>query len=125
MEAHKGEWINWSDDGTYSNFTRLPYPQKVVVLIDAGCASTTEQFLLEARQSSKVTLMGQNTSGTLDYSNWVESPLVCFPYVLRYPTTRSRRIDVGQGIDNIGIKPNRYLNPKENWVKAAVQELEK
>jgi len=125
MEAHKGEWINWSDDGTYSNFTKLPNPSKVVILIDRGCASSTEQFLLEARQSSKVILMGQNTQGTLDYSNWVESPLVCFPYVLRYPTTRSRRIDVGQGIDNVGIKPNRYLDPKTDWIKAAVQELDK
>lgn len=125
MEAHKGQWINWSDDGTYANFTKLPNPSKVVILIDNGCASSTEQFLLEARQSTKVTLMGENTSGTLDYSNWVPSPLVCFPYVVRYPTTRSRRIDVGQGIDNVGIKPNRHLEPKEDWIKAAVQELEK
>jgi hypothetical protein len=125
MEAHKDQWINWSDDGRYSNFKRLPNPSKVVVLIDNSCASSTEEFLFEARQSSKVILLGQNTSGTLDYSNWVPSPLVCYPYVLRYPTTRSRRIDVGQGIDNIGIKPNRYLNPKEDWIKAAVQELEK
>lgn len=125
MEAHKGQWINWADDGIDSNFKRLPSPSKVVILIDGNCASSAEQFLLEARQSSKVTLMGQNTSGTLDYSNIVPSPLVCFPYVVRYPTTRSRRIDVGQGIDNIGIKPNRYLNPKEDWIKAAVQELEK
>jgi hypothetical protein len=125
MEAHKGQWINWSDDGTYSNFKRLPNPSKVVVLIDNSCASSAEEFLFEARQSSKVILLGQNTSGTLDYSNWVPTPLVCYPYVLRYPTTRSRRIDLGQGIDNIGIKPNRYLNPKEDWIKAAVQELEK
>lgn len=125
MEAHKGQWINWSDDGTFSDFATLPNPSKIVILIDGSCASSAEQFLLDTRQSSKVTLMGQNTAGTLDYSNWVPSPLVCYPYVLRYPTTRSRRIDAGQGIDNVGIKPNRYLNPKEDWIKAAVQELEK
>ncbi|MBV8389881.1 MAG: hypothetical protein JO080_08785 [Mucilaginibacter sp.] len=125
MEAHKGQWFSWSDDEINSDYKKLPSPLKVVVLIDGGCASSTEQFLLEARQSAKVILMGENTSGTLDYSNWVESPLVSFPYALRYSTTRSRRIDIGQGIDNVGIKPNRYLNAKEDWIKAAVQELEK
>lgn len=125
MEGHKGKWINLADDHTYADFTQLPNPSKIVILIDQNSASSAEQLLLSARQSSKVILMGQNTSGTLDYSNWVETPLLCFPYVLRYSTTRSRRIDAGQGIDNVGIKPNRYLNPKEDWIKAAVQELEK
>jgi len=125
MEAHKGQWINWSNDGTFSDFKKLPNPSKIVILIDRDCGSSTEQFLLDARQSSKVILMGQNTSGTLDYSNWVETPFICFPYALRYSTTRSRRIDIGQGIDNVGIKPNKYLNPKDDWIKAAVDELEK
>ncbi len=125
MEANKGKWITKSTDNVMSNYKKLPEPIKVVVLIDKGCASTTEQFLLAARQSSKVILMGENTSGTLDYSNWVEAPFSCMPYVLRYSTTRSRRLDVGQGIDNAGIKPDRYLNPNEDWIKAAMDALEK
>jgi len=69
--------------------------------------------------------MGDNTSGTLDYSNVREAPFLCMPYILCYSTTRSRRLDVGQGIDNIGVKPNIELKPGTDWIEAAVKELEK
>jgi hypothetical protein len=125
MENNRGKWIRHSDDDVISNYTKLPYPKKVVILIDHDCASSTEQFLLFARQSSKVTLMGQNTSGTLDYSNVVEAPFSCMPYTLRYSTSRSRRLDHNQGIDNLGIKPQQYLSLKDDWITKARAELEK
>ena len=42
------------------------------------------------------------------------------PYRLWSPTTRSRRIDIGAGIDGIGIKPNIYLTEKQDWLKNTV-----
>jgi len=125
MEANKGKMLNINDDQTTTMEKVLPYPTKVVILTDKGCASTTEQFLLWARQSKKVILMGNNTSGTLDYSNKIEAPFLCMPYILQYSSSRSRRLDAGQGIDNIGIPPNRRLAPNEDWIKAAVSVLEK
>jgi C-terminal processing protease CtpA/Prc len=95
----------------------------VVILINEGCASSTEQFLLEASQSKKVTLMGQNTSGTLDYSNLREYDFCEMPYRLWSPTTRSRRIDIGEGIDGTGIKPNIYLTEKQDWIEEALNFL--
>jgi len=122
MEDGKGKWVSLGEDNVTSDYKRLPNPSKIIILVDKGCASTTEQFLLFARQSSKVVLMGQPTSGTLDYSNVREAPFSCMPYVLRYSTAKQA---LGQGIDNVGIKPNKMLDPNDDWIKAAMAELEK
>ena len=124
MEANKGKLVNIADDETDSTYKPLPYPQKVAVLVNRGCASTTEQFLLYAMQSSKVILMGENTDGTLDYSNMRDSSFSCMPYTLHYATTRSRRLDIGQGIDDAGIKPDKFLKPETDWIEEAVKILE-
>jgi hypothetical protein len=67
--------------------------------------------------------MGQNTSGTLDYSNLRESDFCDMPYKIYTPTTRSRRIDIGEGIDGIGIKPTIYLTEKQDWIQEALKFL--
>ena len=115
--------VNIIEDYIDSSYTMLLFPKNVVILINEGCASSTEQFLLEASQSKKVTLMGQNTSGTLDYSNLRESDFCEMPYRLWSPTTRSRRIDIGEGIDGIGIKPSIYLTEKQDWIEEALNFL--
>ncbi|WP_439516146.1 S41 family peptidase [Sediminibacterium sp.] len=115
--------VNIVEDYIDSSYTMLLFPKNVVILINDGCASSTEQFLLEASQSKKVTLMGQNTSGTLDYSNLRESDFCEMPYRLWSPTTRSRRIDIREGIDGIGIKPNIYLTEKQDWIEEALNFL--
>ena len=114
---------NIIEDYIDSSYTPLLFPKNVVILINEGCASSAEQFLLEAIQSKKVTLMGQNTSGTLDYSNLRESDFCDMPYRLWSPTTRSRRIDIGAGIDGIGIKPNIYLTENQDWIEEALNFL--
>jgi hypothetical protein len=124
LEANKGKWVGSSGDDTITGYKILPYPKKVVILINRNVASTTEQFLIYAKQSSKTIFMGENTSGTLDYSNWVEAPFSCMPYILRYSTSRSGRVDKGEGIDQTGIKPAKYLSPTDDWIKAAQAELE-
>lgn len=123
MKQNKGKNVKIVEDYVDSSFTPLPFPQKVVILINQGCASTTEQFLLEARQSRKVTLMGQYTSGTLDYSNLRAFDFCEMPYTVWTPTTRSRRIDIGQGIDGIGIKPLIFLTDTQDWIQEALNVL--
>lgn len=124
MEFEKGKLVNIVGDETDSSFAVMNFPKKVAILIDYGCASTTEQFLLFAKQSSKVIMLGENTQGTLDYSNMREAPFSCMPYILRYATTRSRRLDIGQGIDLEGVKPDHYLKAGTDWIEAAVKMLE-
>ena len=82
-----------------------PYPRKVGILIHGRNASSAEQFILEAKNSEKVTLFGNEpTQGTIDLSNVYSftSPLGWFQ--LSIPTTRSCRWpDIT--IDGKGIAP--------------------
>jgi hypothetical protein len=45
--------------------------------------------------------------------------------MIGYSSSRSRRIDVGQAIDNIGIKPTKYITSNDDWIDKAKAELEK
>lgn len=124
MEKAKGQWIKKNDDQIDSSFRPKPFPQKIVILINRWCGSATEELLLTARQSSKVILAGENTVGNLDYSNIVTIPFSCYPYTLVYATTRSRRLDIHQGIDNIGIAPKYRLAEGTDWIKEALKIVE-
>ena len=124
MKGHLGQLIALSNDRVATLREVRPFPQRVAVLIDGDCASTTEQFLLEAVQSSKVTLMGRHTAGVLDYSNVREHSFDCLPFTLHYATTRSRRIDQGKGIDTVGIQPAIVFGDEVDWVEAAMKYLE-
>lgn len=124
MEKAKGQWITNNADEIDSSFTLKLFPRKIAILINRWCGSSTEELLLTARQSAKVILAGENTIGNLDYSNVVEIPFSCYPYALVYPTTRSRRLDINEGIDNIGIAPDYRLAESTDWIKETVKILE-
>jgi len=99
--------------------TVYKYPKNVGIIINEGNASTTEQFLLAAKQSKKVKLFGTTTSGALDISNMasIESP--CKEFRLWYCLSRSMRIP-GMTIDDIGLQPDFYLDktiPQYKWVE--------
>jgi hypothetical protein len=125
MKDSLGAFIDHASDDTLTLPAVLPYPKKIVILVNGNCASATEELLLEAMQSKKVTIMGQHTAGTLDYSNVVEATSPCKEITFAYPCTRSRRIKLGRGIDNTGIKPAVVLSPDKDWIKEAQTYLEK
>jgi len=102
-----------------------PYPQRVAIIINGNCASSTEQFLLAAKQSKKVKLFGTKTFGALDVSNmnWTLSP--CSDFELGYCMSKSYRIP-DMAIDEVGIQPDYYLNqkiPKYEWIKHVTEIL--
>ncbi len=125
MRRNEGKFIGKTDQSTEKMKHALPYPQRVAVLIDGGCGSSCEQFILFAQQSKKTTLIGQNTGGVLDYGNL---HFLTFPdgrFQLGYPTSRSGRVAAGRGIDNVGIAPTVRLTEKVgDWVDWAQQFLE-
>jgi len=96
-------------DETVKRDTVFPFPKNVGIIIDDGNASSAEQFLLDAKESSKVLLFGNcNTAGVLDYSNAISEKLPSNNYELIFPMTRSRRLP-DHPIDNIGISPDVYV----------------
>lgn len=89
--------------------TVYSYPKNVGIIINSGNASSAEQFLLTAKNSSKVILFGnENTAGVYDYSNITPKELPSGKYKLWLPATRSRRLP-DHPIDNIGIAPDIHI----------------
>jgi hypothetical protein len=93
-------------------------PNRVSIIIDGKCKSATEEFLLLAKQSSKVKIYGKSSSGgALDYSNlnYVFTPSG-FWYA-SVPTTRTTRLP-NFPVDPDGIKPDVLI---KNSVKDIIQ----
>lgn len=101
--------------------------KNIAILVDKDNASTTEQFLLAAKQSKKVKIYGETTFGALDISeiNQVKSPDENF--MLAYCLTKSLRLP-DFPIDGIGIQPDYYLDKSilpYNWIDYVIDNLKK
>uniref|UniRef100_F4C9X3 Peptidase S41 n=1 Tax=Sphingobacterium sp. (strain 21) TaxID=743722 RepID=F4C9X3_SPHS2 len=123
MTENIGGFLPLIEDEVISFASKKLFPKKVILLIDEGCASTSEQFILTAKESKKVILMGNHTSGVLDYANMRAHNIDGTDYRLFYATSRSRRIDLSQGIDNKGIVPDVLLSKEEEWVRQSILYL--
>lgn len=118
LKANPGKFLA-GDDDTFRLKAILPFPALVGVLVDKKCGSTTEQFLLAAKQSKKVVMFGENSAGVLDYANMHFLNFPCYEWRLGYATSRSRRLPE-QPVDNIGISPDIHLESYEkDWVSYA------
>lgn len=106
MAQHPGEYVMASSQ-PFSITTEKAvetFPSRVVILID-GAASTAEQFLLTARQSQKVTFLGQkNSAGVLDFANVVSEPVPSGRYRLQWAISRSLRLP-DDPVDPDGFAP--------------------
>lgn len=124
MAAVPGGWAP-GDEAPFRITTRaavMSSPAYVAVLVD-GAASAAENFLLAARQSDKVTLMGARSSaGVVDYGDvlWREAPSGRF--AIGVPVSRSLRVP-HDPVDPHGIAPQ--VRVPEGWagVLAAAQWL--
>ena len=121
------KFVNLEDEDvtviTYD--TIQPYPKQIGILINEGNGSTAEQFLLAAKQSKKVKLIGTTTVGVLDISNmyFVDSP--CNQFKLGYSLTKSMRLPE-MAIDGKGIQPDYFIDKsiaKYEWIDFAVKIL--
>ena len=121
MENHLGDYVLRPGmqrirlvrrDTVYQN------PRRIGLLIHGRNASSAEQYILEAKESEKVVLFGnERTSGTLNLSNVfaITSPSGWFK--LYIPTTRSCRWpDIV--IDGKGIAPQIPIPYEESQIEA-------
>jgi hypothetical protein len=109
MRERPGEFISMGDDEMLEREVREPSPTRVALLIDGGCASSCEQFLLEAKASRKVRFFGERSGGVLDYANLVVHSLPS-GRELALPSSRSRRLP-GAPIDGVGVVPDVSIDP--------------
>ena len=123
MKENIGNLTSLSDDYT-EIIAKNNNSQNIVILTDNNCGSTTEHFLLIAKQSEMVTIMGEPTIGMYDYGDMRNFSLPDLELQLWCATNRSRRLDAGAGIDNIGIIPDIPLNKNRDWIEEATQFLE-
>lgn len=94
------------DDGF--KFEPKTNPKKIVMLTDVNCGSSGDQFVLQSSRSAKVTTIGRNTLGILDYSNCTFE-MIGDRFRLMYATSRNTRVDEGRGMKGIGIAPDIYI----------------
>lgn len=120
LQNNIGEFVNY--DSSIVEISKLDtiykYPKKVGILINENCGSTTEQFLLLAKQSQKVKLFGTTTYGALDISNMYHTNSPSGHFTLWYSLSKSFRIP-SNSIDGKGIQPDYYIDtsiPKYEWV---------
>lgn len=121
LKKSPGKFVR-KDDETIIERSSFIFPKNVVVLINNNCASSCEEFVLAVKQSKKVTLMGENTMGVLDYANVHYLDLPCKGWGLQYATSRTNRLP-DYPIDNIGIEPVVKIPSNTNWVDFALEYL--
>lgn len=87
-------------------------PRAVAVLTGRWCASSCEQFVIDAMYSKKVTVFGtEHTAGMLDYGNIVFTTLPSGLRRLGTAASRSRRLPA-RPMDKTGVVP-QVLIPKD------------
>lgn len=122
LKKHPDSFVTVDKSGTVSEDTTYKMPIKVGVIVNDYCASSCEQFILSAKNSSKTIVFGTNTMGVLDYSNSISVPMPTKNVQLRYPMTRSNRLPEFP-IDNIGITPDVRITLPDNLdIKGQVDE---
>jgi hypothetical protein len=95
-------------------------PRKVAILVNNKSASSTENLLLWAHQSKKVTIFGRQTAGIADYGNLSVSVAPCRDWELWLPVMRSNRVADGRGLDNKGFTPDVLPEGEEaGWIEYA------
>jgi hypothetical protein len=109
LREKPGQFVEIAESKTSQRAQVYVMPQKVAVLINRRCGSSCEEFLLEARQSSKVRLFGEPSAGNLDYANLLPHPLPS-GRVLWVGMSRSHRLPE-QPLDGIGVPPNVAMDP--------------
>ncbi len=129
LEANPGKFVNVDSSlvDLTARDTIYPSPKQIAILINENCGSTTEQFLLAAKQSRKVKFFGTTTAGVLDISNQNFAPSPCGEFNLVYCLTKSYRIP-DMAIDDKGIQPDYFMDgtiQEYEWIDFALGILEK
>lgn len=96
--------------------------KRVYLLVDKDCRSATELFLLAAKQSSKVVIVGERTGGAVDYLDVSDAKVLPCPDYLYWYATSTRDLSLFGPVDNIGLKPDIFVPSKiKNWLDFTIK----
>jgi hypothetical protein len=123
MKENQGKLVVYFEDEYIKRDSVTTNPRKVIILIKGG-ASSGEQFLLHAKESKKVVMLGQPTLGILDYSNITPREYPSSAFQLYLPQTRSRSLP-NFSVDKEKIKPSVYLTDDQDWIEEARKHLKR
>lgn len=124
MEANSGSFVK-GPDKEFPLVNIAPNPKKVAFIVNKNTASTAEQFILEAKQSKKTLVFGENTKGLADYIEVREWGMPCYGWRVAFAMAKSARLPQNP-IDNIGIAPDIKISEKEaDWVEFVRNYLKK
>jgi Peptidase family S41 len=93
---------------------------RIAALVDQGCGSSCEEFVLIVKKSWSAKTFGQRTTGSLDFSNLRPWVMPSGLRVVWYATSRSRRLP-DNPIDGTGITPDFPMpvpTTTAEWVNA-------
>lgn len=114
------------DSGYYLRYDSIyKFPQNIVVLTSYKSASASELFLISAKQSKKVTVIGENTYGSIDRSDMLVPEHACKNLVFTVPTVIRKPEFYKKPIDNIGIPPDIRAPQNVDWLQFAIDYLKK
>lgn len=126
FEGNIGKFINTDSSDVYVSEIKIAEhsPKQIAVLVNERTASAGEAFVLDAKQSRKVKILGVPTYGVIDYGSASLFEFGCPAFQLMMPTWRSMRLP-DYPLDNIGVQPDIYLDESvEDWVQFTVEYLE-
>mgnify|MGYP003531211872 FL=1 len=124
LEENLGKFVNFASEKPETIPLASKSPKNVIVLADKGTGSSAEYFLIIAKQSKKVKIIGTPSYGALDYGNAYTIDFGCKDYQLFMPTYRALRLP-DFPIDNIGVQPDLFIDKSvKDWISFAVDYLE-
>ncbi len=124
MEANKGKFVTGPDQ-EYGTGVPMANPKRVAFLVNKNTASTAEQFIFEAKQSTKTIVFGENTKGLADYIEVRDWGLPCYGWRVAFSLAKSPRLPLN-AIDNVGITPDVKITENEtDWVEYVKNYLKK
>ncbi|TYZ09674.1 hypothetical protein FY528_10575 [Hymenobacter lutimineralis] len=113
-KAQPDTWAEEPGD-TLRFATVQPNPRRVAILANRQTFSSAEILLLDARQSRKVTLFGENSGGVVDYGDGTRHALSCDGLEVSIPVRRSNYLDSVR-YDGAGIAPDvRIPATERDW----------
>jgi Peptidase family S41 len=125
MAAHTGG--NWTiQNDTLTPDSNYAFPEKIILLVNRICKSSTEDFILALKPGKRVIIAGERTGGVADFEETVDVMLPCTSLILYHPIGISNRLPF-QAIDGQGIMPDILLHSKSKawqpWVKEVLKVI--